>query len=493
MKEREKFGSRIGFILVSAGCAIGLGNVWRFPFITGQYGGAAFIILYLIFLAILGIPVMVMEFSVGRGSQKSVASSFRELEPKGANYHLYGYIGMLGNYMLMFFYTTICGWMFNYFFKMASGKLSGLTPEEVGGVFGGMLGNPKELILWMVIAVVLAFFICSLGLKNGVEKVTTVMMSLLFVLMIVMAIRAITLPGASEGLKFYLVPDFGKMFENFGEVAFAALGQSFFTLSIGIGSMAIFGSYLSKERSLTGEAVSITALDTFVAITAGLIIIPSCFAFGIDPGAGPGLIFVTLPNVFEQMSGGQIWGTLFFLFMCFAAMSTVVAVFENILSFAMDLWNWSRQKAVLVNIVVVILGSIPCILGFNLWSGFVPFGEGSGVLDLEDFIVSNNLLPLGSLIYLTFCVRRYGWGWDNFLAEADAGNGMKFPKVRFYVTYILPAIILLVYLKGYWDFFGGQGLNQWVGMTIAVCVLAVLGYIAFSRKKGTVPNGAPTL
>lgn len=483
MQEREKFGSRLGFILVSAGCAIGLGNVWRFPYITGQYGGAAFILIYLIFLAILGIPVMVMEFSVGRGSRKSVAASFKALEHPGAVYHHYSKLAMAGNYILMMFYTMVCGWMINYFFKMATGKLAGLTPEEVGGAFNEMLGNWKELTFWMILSVVIAFFICSLGLNNGVERITKVMMTCLLGLMVVMAVRAVTLPGADEGLRFYLVPDFKAMFADFGNVAYAALGQSFFTLSLGIGSMAIFGSYLSKERSITGEAISITALDTFVAVMAGLIIIPSCFAFGISPDAGPGLVFVTLPNVFAQMPLGQFWGSLFFLFMSFAAMTTVIAVFENILSFAMDLLGWSRGKAVAVNLVAVIILSMPCVLGFNVWSGLTPFGEGSGIMDLEDFIVSNNLLPLGSMVYLTFCTRRYGWGWENFIREADAGEGMKFPKIRVYVTYILPLIVLAVYLKGYWDFFKGFGISPWIGEAIALCILAVFAFFIFYRKK----------
>ena len=473
----------MGFILVSAGCAIGLGNVWRFPYITGQYGGAAFILIYLIFLAILGIPIMVMEFSVGRGSRKSVAASFKELEAPGSVYHHYSKLAMAGNYILMMFYTMVCGWMINYFVKMATGRMDGLTPDEVGGVFGEMLGNWKELTFWMIVSVVIAFAVCSLGLNNGVERITKIMMTCLLLLMVVMAIRAVTLPGAGAGLKFYLVPDFKAMFADFGNVAYAALGQSFFTLSIGIGSMAIFGSYLSKDRSITGEAISITALDTFVAVMAGLIIIPSCFAFGIDPGAGPGLVFVTLPNIFNQMPGGQLWGSLFFLFMSFAAMTTVIAVFENILSFAMDLLGWSRGKAVAVNLVVIIVLSMPCVLGFNVWSNITPFGEGSGIMDLEDFIVSNNLLPLGSLVYLTFCTRKYGWGWDNFLKEADTGDGMNFPNIRGYVTYGLPIIVLGVYLKGYWDFFKGFGLSPVLGEVIALCILAVFAFFIFYRKK----------
>lgn len=484
-KERETFGSRWGFIMVSAGCAIGLGNVWRFPYITGQYGGAAFILIYLLFLAILGIPVMVMEFTVGRGSRRSVAQSFRVLEAKGAQFHKYSYLGMLGNYMLMMFYTTVCGWMINYFVKMATGRMDSLSPEEVGGVFGEMLGSWKEMLFWMIVAVCLAFFICSLGLVKGVERVTKWMMSALLILMGVMVVRAVTLPGSMEGLRFYLVPDFHAMFADFGKVAFAALGQSFFTLSIGIGAMAIFGSYLPREKSITGEAVRITGLDTLVAIMAGMIIIPSCFSFGISPDAGPGLVFITLPNVFAKMPLGQLWGSLFFLFMSFAALSTVVAVFENILAFGMDLWGWQRSKAVRINLVAIIALSLPCVLGFNLWSGVMPFGEGSGIMDLEDFIVSNNLLPLGSLVYVTFCTRRYGWGWDNFLAEADRGEGMRFPRIRGYVTYVLPLIILVVYVKGYWDFFIGFGLSPWLGLGIAAVILAGFAHIIFYRQKDT--------
>lgn len=489
MKEREKFGSRMGFILVSAGCAIGLGNVWKFPYITGQFGGAGFILIYLVFLAVLGIPIMICEFSVGRGSQKSVASSFRTLQPKGAVAHNYGYLGMLGNYMLMMFYTMVAGWMLYYLYKMINGSLKGLNPEQVAKGFGDMLGSAGTMTLWMALAVFISFGICSLGLQKGVERITKVMMIALFGLMIVMAIHSITLPGSGQGLKFYLVPDFAKMADvGFGNVLFAAMAQAFFTLSIGIGSMAIFGSYLDKKHSLPGEAVSITALDTFVALTAGLIIIPACFAFDIEPGAGPSLIFITLPNIFNAMAGGGIWGAAFFLFLSFAALSTVVAVFENILSFAMDLWGWSRQKVVIFNIVAIILLSMPCILGFNLWGDIHPFGPESNIMDLEDFIVSYNLLPLGSLFYIAFCVRKYGWGWENFLKEANAGNGIKMPPIRFYMTYILPLVILVVYVKGYWDFFLGQGLNPWIGIAISVAVLAVFAFFAFYRKKGTVPN-----
>ena len=457
MQEREKFSSRLGFILISAGCAIGLGNVWRFPFITGQYGGAAFVLIYLVFLVILGIPIMVMEFSVGRASQRSIARSFHVLEPKGSKWHWYSYAGMAGNYLLMMFYTTVCGWMIAYFFKMCMGEFQGLNPEQVGGVFNDMLARPGYMTGWMLLTVFLGFFICSLGLQKGVERITKVMMVCLFVTMLILCVRSVTLPGGGEGLKFYLLPDLNRMMEaenGLGEVIFAAMGQSFFTLSLGIGAMAIFGSYIGKEHRLTGEVMRITALDTTVAIMAGLIIFPACSAFGLDQTQGPGLVFVTLPNVFNQMAGGQIWGALFFVFMTFASLSTIIAVFENIISFAKDLWGWSRTKAVLVNGVLIALLSMPCVLGFNLWSGFAPLGAGTTIQDLEDFLVSNNLLPIGSLVYLLFCVSRYGWGWDNFIKEADSGKGVKFPKwVRGYVTYVLPLVVLAVLVLGYWDKF----------------------------------------
>jgi len=438
-------------LLISAGCAIGLGNVWRFPYITGKYGGAAFVLIYLLFLIILGLPVMVMEFSVGRASGKSVAASFRVLEKPGAKWHWYSYFAMAGNYLLMMFYTTIGGWMVSYLFKMAAGGFDGLSPEGVQAAFVSMTQEPVSMTFWMIVVVVVSFGICVCGLQKGVERVTKIMMVSLLAIMGVLAVRSVTLPGASEGLAFYLKPDFKKLLgENFAETVFAAMGQAFFTLSIGIGSMAIFGSYLGKERSLTGESVSILLLDTFVAIVSGLIIFPACFAFGVQPDSGPNLVFVTLPNIFNSMPLGRLWGSLFFLFLTFAALSTVIAVFENILSFGMDLWGWSRKKAVAINLVAIIILSLPCVLGFNLLSGITPLGAGSNIMDLEDFIVSNNLLPLGSLVYLIFCVTRYGWGWDNFIEEANAGTGLKFPrKIRFYVTYILPIIILYVFVQGY--------------------------------------------
>ena len=455
MEKRERFSSRLGFILISAGCAIGLGNVWRFPYITGQYGGAAFVLIYLVFLVILGLPIMIMEFSVGRASQKSAARSFHVLEPKGTKWHWQSWACMAGNYLLMMFYTTIGGWMLAYVFKMLSGEFEGLDAAGVEGVFNGMLGQPGYMTVWMIVVVLSSFFICSFGLQKGVERITKAMMSCLFLILILLCIRSVTLPGAIEGIKFYLIPDFGKMVENgIGEAVFAAMGQSFFTLSLGIGAMAIFGSYISKDRSLTGESVSICVLDTSVALLSGLIIFPSCFAFGVDPGEGPGLVFITLPNVFNQMAGGRIFGALFFVFMFFAAFSTIVAVFENIISFSLDLFGITRKKAVLINIAAIILLSMPCVLGFNLWSSFAPLGPGTTVQDLEDFIVSNNLLPLGSLVYLLFCTSRYGWGWKNFIAEADAGQGLKFPKwSRIYVTYILPLIILFIFVMGYYQKF----------------------------------------
>ena len=449
--EREKFSSRLGFILISAGCAIGLGNVWRFPYIVGEYGGAAFVLVYLVFLLILGLPIVVMEFAVGRASRKSAALSFDVLEPKESKWHLTKYIAMAGNYLLMMFYTTVGGWMLLYFFKMMKGDFTGLEADAVAGEFGSMLANPALMGGFMVAVVFLCFGVCAMGLQKGVERITKVMMLCLLVLMVVLAVHSMILPGGGPGLKFYLMPDFGKMAEaGIGEAVFAALGQSFFTLSIGIGALAIFGSYIGKERTLTGEAISVALLDTLVAFMAGLIIFPACFAFSIEPGQGPKLIFVTLPNVFNNMAGGRLVGSLFFLFMSFAAVSTVIAVFQNIVSFATDLTGCTIKKAVLCNAAAVILLSLPCVLGFNLWSGFMPFGEGSNVLDLEDFIISNNLLPLGSLIYLAFCTTRYGWGFENFMKEANEGKGIKFPRwVRGYVTFVLPLIVLVIFIQGY--------------------------------------------
>ncbi|MBQ8426920.1 MAG: sodium-dependent transporter [Clostridia bacterium] len=456
--EREKFGSRLGFILISAGCAIGLGNVWRFPYIVSQYGGAAFILLYLLFLVIFGLPIMTMEFAVGRASQKSIAESFKTLEPKGTKWHLFGWVGMVGNYLLMMFYTTVTGWMFIYFFKMLRGDFVGMTPTEVSGQYDLMVGNAPLLIGVMAIVTILGFFICSLGLKKGVEKVNKVMMILLLAIIVVLAVYVCTLPGAGDGLRYYLVPDFTKIFnENFGEVVFAALGQSFFTLSIGMGSMAIFGSYIKKDRRLLGESMTIAGLDTAVAFIAGLIVIPAMFAFPVKDAAeaGPGLIFETLPNVFNQMAGGRVWGALFFVFMIFAAMSTVIAVFENIIAFGMDKWGWSRAKSCIINLGLMLVLALPCALGFNVLSGVQPLGLDTTIMDLEDFIISNNILPLGSLAYVLFCTwDRKGWGWNEFLTEANLGNGVGISsKLKTYLKYVVPIFLITFWIFGLITYF----------------------------------------
>lgn len=449
--EREKLGSRLGFILISAGCAIGLGNVWRFPYIVGQYGGAAFILIYLAFLVIFGLPIMTMEFSVGRASQKSIADSFRVLEKKGTKWHLFSWAGMAGNYLLMMFYTTVTGWMFAYFYKMIVGDFEGQTTESIAVQFDAVKANPWLMLGLMVLTTVLGMLICSMGLKNGVEKITKVMMLALLVIISLLAVRAVTLPGALEGVKYYLVPDFKVIKDNFGEVIFAAMGQAFFTLSIGMGSMAVFGSYIKKDRSLFGETVIIAGLDTFVAIVAGLIVIPSCFAYGIEPGAGPSLLFQTIPNVFNSMPGGRIWGALFFLFMIFAALSTVIAVFENIISFGIDKWGWSRKKSCIINFFALIILATPCVLGFNVLSFIQPLGAGSDIMSLEDFIISNNILPLGSLVYVLFCtLDKYGWGWKNFKNEANLGKGLKVHDwLRVYAKFVLPVILIIVWIQGY--------------------------------------------
>lgn len=455
MEKREHFSSRLGFILISAGCAIGLGNVWRFPYIVGQYGGAAFVLIYILFLVILGMPIMAMEFAVGRASQKSAARSFHVLEPKGTKWHIAGWSAMAGNYILMMFYTTVGGWMLAYIYKTITGEFEGLDAEGVGNVFNSMLGNAGEMITWMLIIVIIGFTVCAIGLQKGVEKITKAMMIALLGIMIVLCINSILLDNSSEGLKFYLVPDFGKMLDyGIWNVVYAAMSQAFFTLSLGIGAMAIFGSYISRDRSLMGESINICILDTCVAFMAGLIIFPACFSFGVNPGEGPGLVFVTLPNIFNQMAGGKIWGTLFFLFMTFAALSTIIAVFENTVSFMIDIKGWSRKKSVIFNGILITVLSIPCVLGFNVWSGFAPFGGTSTIQDLEDFIVSSNLLPLGSLAYLLFCVSKHGWGWENFIKEVDAGKGIKFPKwAKGYLKYVLPIIVIIIFVMGYYSKF----------------------------------------
>lgn len=484
--KRESFGSRLGFILVSAGCAIGIGNVWKFPYICGAYGGAAFILIYLLFLLILGIPVLVCEFAVGRGSRKSVAHCFNELEPKNGKWHSLRYIGIIGCYMLMMFYTTVGGWMLYYCVKGIRGDFVGASSEKITAAFSDMLTNAPNMLFWTILICILGFLVCLFGLNNGIERATKVMMAALILIMVVLAVHSVTMKGAGEGVRFYLVPNFQKMAESgIGNVIFAALSQAFFTLSIGIGAMLVFGSYLDRSRSLTGEAVNITVLDTFVALTAGFIIIPACFAYGIEPDAGPSLIFITLPNIFARMSGGRIWSFLFFLFLTFAAFTTVITVFENLIVFNMELLGWRRKKSVLVCAVLVIVLSIPCVLGFNVWSGVQLLGEGSTIMDLEDFIVSNNLLPLGSLGYVLFCTRKNGWGWDAFLKEANTGAGIRFPKtLRAYVAYGIPAIIIVIYLKGYYDKFKSMGTPAFIGwMAFALVFLAWVIYCAVAVDK----------
>lgn len=456
---REHFASHLGFLLISAGCAIGLGNVWRFPYITGQYGGGAFVIMYILFLVLFSLPILVMEFAVGRGAQLGPARAYDVLEPKGTKWHFVKWMALAGNYLLMMFYTTVAGWMLAYVQKSAMGTFNGATPDQVGAVFDALLANPGELIFWMVIVTVIGLAACAAGLQGGVERVTKYMMLALLLVMFVLVIRAVTLPGAAEGIKFYLMPDLSNLFgggiAGFGQVAYAAMGQSFFTLSLGIGSMLIFGSYIEHDYSLTGESLRIGALDTGVALMAGLIIFPACFAFGVEPGAGPGLVFVTLPNVFDQMPLGQLWCTLFFVFLSFAALSTVIAVFENIIAFSMDEWGMPRGKATLINGVLLILLSLPCALGFNVWSGFTIPNIGD-IQAIEDFIVSNNMLPIGALVVLLFCTSKKGWGWDNFVAEADKGKGAKYPKwARAYVSYVIPVLIIVVLIMGWIPVFTG--------------------------------------
>lgn len=455
---REQFASRLGFILISAGCAIGLGNVWRFPYITGKYGGAAFVLMYIVFLVAFSLPVLVMEFSLGRGSQRSMARAFDVLEPAGSKWHHAKWISLVGCYLLMMFYAVVAGWMLAFVYKSAIGSFNGLGADQVASVFGTMLSNPGEVVFWMIVVILLGLLCTAAGLQKGVERVTKIMMVCLLAVMLVLAVRSVTLEGAEAGLAFYLVPDFGKVFagatlgtqlSSFAEAAYAAMSQAFFTLSLGIGSMMIFGSYIDKSRSLTGETLRIGALDTSVAFVAGLIIFPACFAFGVEPGSGPSLVFITLPGVFNQMPLGQLWCTLFFVFMSFAALSSIIAVFENIIAFTMDQWGVSRGRAVAINGVGLILLSLPCALGYNVWSGFAVPGIGD-IQSLEDFILSNNLLPLGALIMLTFCTSKRGWGWDEFLAEVDTGQGMKFPAgLRVYVKYVVPALILVVWVTGW--------------------------------------------
>lgn len=448
--KRERLGSRLGFILLSAGCAIGIGNVWKFPYITGQNGGGIFVLIYLLFLAVIGIPVMTMEFALGRASQKSPVKLYQQLEKKGSKWHIHGYIAMAGNYILMMFYTTVAGWMLYYFVKTAAGDFLGASVEQIKTAFNDMQSNPASMVICMSIVVVIGFGICSIGVQKGLERITKIMMLALLAIMVCLAIHSIFMKGGGEGLRFYLLPDIGRMKEiGVGNVVVGAMNQAFFTLSIGMGSMAIFGSYIGKERALMGEAVHVAVLDTFVAVASGLIIFPACFSYGVEVDSGPSLIFVTLPNIFNNIFLGRLWGSLFFVFMTFAAFSTVLAVFENIISCTIDLSGWSRRKACVISGILIFILSLPCALGFSVLKDIQPMGQGSTIMDLEDFLVSNLILPLGSLVFVLFCVSRYGWGFKNFMAEANEGKGIKVAGwMRGYMTFVLPVIVLVIFIIG---------------------------------------------
>lgn len=447
---REHLKSRLGFILLSAGCAIGIGNVWKFPYICGENGGGIFVLIYLFFLIVLGVPIMTMEFALGRAAQKSPVRLYQQLQKPGQKWHIHGYVALIANYLLMMFYTTVSGWMLKYFVSTAKGDFVGLDSEGIKAAHQDMLADPVIMTVFMGIVVIMAVLVCSFGVQNGLERITKVMMSALIIIMVILAINSIFMKGGSEGLKFYLLPDIDKVKDaGLGNVIVAAMNQSFFTLSIGIGSMAIFGSYIGKERALMGEAINIALLDTFVAITSGLIIFPACFAYNVEVDSGPDLIFITLPNLFNDIPLGRLWGSLFFVFMSFAAISTVLAVFENIISCTIDLFGWARKKACVINGILLFILSLPCVLGFNVLSGIKPLGEGSNIMDLEDFIVNNLLLPLGSLVFVLFCVTRYGWGWKNFEEEANQGKGIKVKKwMRGYMTFVLPVLIVIFFIIG---------------------------------------------
>lgn len=447
---REKLGSRLGFILLSAGCAIGIGNVWKFPYVVGQNGGGVFVLIYLIFLAILGIPVLTMEFAIGRAAQKSPVKMYQELEPKGTVWHIHGKAAMIGGYLLMMFYTTVAGWMVRYFVSTAAGDLSGLDASEISQKFNQMLSDAPMMILYMGIVIAAAVLVCSIGLKNGLERVTKVMMLALLGIMVILAINSFFMPGGEQGIAFYLMPNFEEVQKiGIGTIIVNAMNQAFFTLSLGIGAMAIFGSYIGKERSLLGESVNVAILDTLVALSSGLIIFPACFAYGVDVDSGPSLIFITLPNIFNNLPLGRLWGSLFFVFMSFAALSTVLAVFEEITACTQDLFGWGRKKSCIVNGILLFVLSLPCSLGFNLLSFIQPLGEGTSIMDLEDFIVSNLILPLGSLVIILFCVLKKGWGWDNYIKEANTGKGLKMKNfMRGYVTCVLPIMVIVLFVIG---------------------------------------------
>ena len=452
---REKLGSRLGFILLSAGCAIGIGNVWKFPYMVGENGGGIFVLIYLFFLAVLGIPILTMEFAIGRAAGKSPVLMYQQLEPKGTKWHIHGKVALAGNYILMMFYTSVSGWMLRYFVGMAKGDFVGLDSKGVSDYFGKMLSDPLVMIIFMVAIVLVGFIVCSFGLQKGLEKITKFMMIALILIMIALAIRSFFMPGASEGLKFYLLPNVEKIKEvGILNVIVAAMNQSFFTLSLGMGCMAIFGSYIDKKRSLLGESVNIALLDTFVAFSSGLIIFPACFAYGVEVNAGPSLIFETIPNIFNNMPGGRFWGALFFVFMSFAALSTVLTVFEGIIASTMDLFGWSRKKACIINCVAMLVLSLPCALGFNVLSFIQPFGDGTTIMDVEDFIVSNLVLPLGSLVFVLFCTSKKGWGWKNYMAEVNEGKGLKVKNFMYgYMKFVLPVIILGVFAISMYNFF----------------------------------------
>ena len=448
--KRESFKSRLGFLLVSAGCAIGIGNVWRFPYVVGENGGGIFVLFYLLFLVAMGLPVLTMELAVGRGSRKSAVLAYKELEKPKSKWHIHGWFAILGCYVLMMYYTTVSGWMVSYFYKFVTGEFkAGMDVDATGSVFSDLLADPKQMGFWMILTVIVGFIVCSRGLQNGLERISKIMMTALLVLIVVLAVHSITLSGAGEGLRFYLIPNLSTVEKvGIGNVISAAMNQAFFTLSLGVAAMEIFGSYMSKDHALAGEGVRICALDTFVAVMSGLIIFPACFSYGVEVTSGPKLIFVTLPNVFVNMAGGRIWGSLFFLFMTFASFSTVIAVFENIMSFAMDMFGWSRNKTAIINCIIILIASLPCVLGYNVWSDLHLIG-GRDVLDSEDFLVSNLLLPLGSLIYLLFCVTKWGWGFDNYIEEVNTGSGLKMSrKLKPYFQVVLPVLILIILIQG---------------------------------------------
>ncbi len=469
--KRESFQSRLGFLLVSAGCAIGIGNVWKFPYVTGANGGGVFVLFYLVFLLIMGVPVLTMELAVGRASRKSAVQGYKTLEPKGSKWHIHGWFAILGCYLLMMYYTTVSGWMLGYFFKFATGTFAGLDGTAIDGVFTSMLSSPSEMTAWMVVTVLAGFLVCNLGLQNGLERVTKVMMLGLLGLIVILAVNSLLLPGAMEGVKFYLLPDFGRAMEQgLGKVITASMNQAFFTLSLGVAAMEIFGSYMSKEHTLAGESVRICCLDTFVALTSGLIIFPACFSFNVEPTQGPALIFMTLPRVFVDMPGGRLWGTLFFLFMTFASFSTVIAVFENLLATCIDNFGWTRKKSVVVNCLFILLASMPCVLGYNLWSDIHPI-LGKDFLDSEDFIVSNLLLPAGSLVYLLFCVSKWGWGFDKYLEEVNTGTGLKMPAgFKNYFRFVLPVMILAILVLGMPNW--GLRIGSCVGLAAFIVLMA---------------------